>query len=550
MSLKESYSGPEQDYMISPFPEFTNTTLPMEFSTLPTIEDQQEETSAEDSRPGCGAAGCPLSCSCQSAQLFSLNGQTSTPPDLPSPGAPSLLSLTAPRADDSPRSLSSYSPSTPSDRPTIEDMQPTCTPSPPPHNQVERLRELLTDASPSLTSSMPNLAGSYKAESQLSSRRPIPSRSLESSSASLTTQPISVPSVQPSASVTPEVTTAISLPFQPRSGLSSASRAAYALESAQRLNKEKQKAERERKRAERLEEPTVDESSRNPSRPVSGVLDAPADSNNATSKSHSYYDATGSKGHYQSYHGTGAESQRSSYSNPSQLTSKMEARSSRPKHESYYSAGTDGDRSPYPNPSSGSSKTENRASRSNSRVQQEGSSQGSGMEPERSSYSNPSLLSSKMESHASRSSSRVQQEASNNASVSADRPNPPPIPTSSKPESRASRSSSKTQQDSQSSTKSYIPIQRDSYNYNSVSASASSSYRDYDSAMYANTPPTASNLSRQSSSSMTSMQTKPTTSSTNAKDSSNSYRQYSSSSGKNKLVPTSSLSASIGYAHA
>jgi len=545
ISPEDLHPVPEQELLISPFPEFATSTLPMEFSTLPTIDDHSEENLAV---PGCGAAGCPLSCNCQSVQLFTTTGLTSAPLDLPSPGVPSLLSLTAPRADDSPRSTSSYSPRTPSDRPAIEDLPPTCPPSPPLHSttshHVERLRDLLTDSSPRITASMPELVGSYREREGMqpssSPRQSISSRSLESSTASLSTQPLSVPSVQPSSVVTTEVTTTTSQPFQHRTGLSSASSAAYALE---RLTKERQKVERERRRAEKMDDSPADDSSRNPSRPVSGISDIPVDSNYASSKSHSSYysgvsaDVTGSKGHHQSYHGNGMDSQRSSYSNPSTLAIRVEGRSSRPRLDSsHYSADANS-----------STKVENRA-RSSSRVQQDGT------DADRSSYSNPSNLSAKMESRTSRSSSRVQQEVPSNSATSGDRSSSSnSSAVTSKPESRSSRSSSKMQHEvSQSSSKHYVPIQREgSYNYNSVSASNPSSYRDYDSTLYANTPPTASHLSRQSSTSMASTQTKPAGSSAIAKDSSNSYRQYSSSNGKSKLASTtSSLSANVGYAHA
>ncbi|KAF5366817.1 hypothetical protein D9758_006554 [Tetrapyrgos nigripes] len=564
-TVKEERYSTELDFMISPLPEFTTTILPQEYSSLPPIEDLPEGNSTEDGQRSCGAAGCPFSCNCQTFRLFSMTGQTSAPLELPSPGGPSLLSLTAPRGEDSPHSLSSYSPSTPSDHPPIEDPTSTCPPSPPspplpsrsPSNlQVERLRDLLTDSSsPNMTSSMPDLGDSHysrreRSDSQtsVSSKRPLPSRSLESSTASLAPTPLSVPSVQPASGITPEVTTAVSQPIQQRHGVSRASSAAYALENAQRQIKERQKADLERRRAEKLEDWQTG-ASRGRSPPVSGVPEMPAEASHGSSKSHSYYsgagiDMTSSGKGYQSYHAAGIDSQRSSYSNPSTLSSKMEGRSLRSKYESsLYSPGVDADRSSYTTPSS-LSKAERRLSRSSSKVNQDANP---ALEGERSSYSNAP---SKLESRASHSSSKLPQEASSdNAGIPVDRSsysNSTP-----KSESRASRSSPKTPQETlQPSAKQYFPIQwEQTASHNYQSASTSSSYRDYDSALYANTPPTSSHMTRPTSSTA-STQVK-STSSSNGKDGSSSYRQYSSSSGKNKLVSPSSLTANaIGYAHA
>lgn len=257
--------------MISPLPEFTSNALAADnFVGLPSEEDSMDNTG------GCGAVDCPHSCDCSQ---FTSEEVPSNPPTVPV--TPSLLSLTAPSFDGDHRASRSHSFSSRSAIPT-RPASPVVRPIPDqlPHERNSLLRnhfhDLLSDTPASMASSLPNSVdypsydSSGSSPSQRSSPpRSIPSRSLESSFASMSPAPIPIPSVQPTTSIT----TAGSIPshsnLPQRPALSRASSHAVAMENAQR-EKRKEHGAGDRRKSDKVER--TRDRSREPGAEASSLL--------------------------------------------------------------------------------------------------------------------------------------------------------------------------------------------------------------------------------------------------------------------------------------
>ncbi|KAF5390995.1 hypothetical protein D9757_004044 [Collybiopsis confluens] len=248
----------EQEFLISPLPEFTSNALAADsFVGLPN-EDDSAETSGGD---------------CDSPAPFTPDEVSSNPTT--APVTPSLLSLTAPRYSDhelrASRSQSFFNRSPVSPRPVspvirpIQEQFPAAMPNPLERNSLLRshLHDLLADTPPpGVSSSLPNpvefpsTSSSYRS----SPRHSMHPRSNEPSNSSLSPSPIPIPSVQPTTSVT----TITSIPthgtISQRPVLSRASSHAVAMENAQREKKretsDRRRSDKPRDRSESLRDLT------------------------------------------------------------------------------------------------------------------------------------------------------------------------------------------------------------------------------------------------------------------------------------------------------
>ncbi|KAJ3777910.1 hypothetical protein FB446DRAFT_59938 [Lentinula raphanica] len=243
---------PEQEFMISPLPEFTSNALAADtFINLPDDD---------------GSSDSPRSYNSVSIPQSPPEG-VSNPPT--APVTPSLLSLTAPKYDEAghrgsrthpfpSREAIPTRPASPVVRPIEDPPMPSTLPNPLERNSLLRnhLYDLLTDTPPNVASSLPNTMeqssssydASYSSHRQ-SPRRSMPSRSLENPSSP---PPIPIPSVQPTTSITIAGSIHPNSSLSNRPALSRASSHAVAMENAQR---EKRKTERTIDTSERSREP-------------------------------------------------------------------------------------------------------------------------------------------------------------------------------------------------------------------------------------------------------------------------------------------------------
>jgi hypothetical protein len=249
-------SAPEQEFLISPLPEFTSNALAADnFIGLPNEDDP---------------AGTPAdSSSCAPSPLFVPAEETPSNPSTV-PHTPSLLSLTAPKFDELGHRLSrshsftnrSFDPSrqaSPVVRP-IEDHLPNTVHNPHERNSLLRnqFHDLLTDTPADGPSSLPSSVDYFP---NSSSRRTTP-RSFEVSSSPA---PIPIPSVQPTTSITTAGSMLHHSTLSQRPALSRASSHAAAMENAQRERKketgDRRRSDRIRDRAESLRDIAASETS-------------------------------------------------------------------------------------------------------------------------------------------------------------------------------------------------------------------------------------------------------------------------------------------------